>query len=84
MWLLWVTSEYVLATRDTAFLSEEVPTYPLYAPMAGKESVRNLLARCYRHMVKDVGTGEHGIMRMLMDDWTDALVEEHVPAEIAR
>ncbi|MGA9060010.1 MAG: hypothetical protein WB763_26270 [Terriglobia bacterium] len=82
MWVLWVTSEYVLATRDTAFLSEEVPTYPLYGSTAGKESVRNLLARCYRHLAKDVGTGEHGIMRMLMDDWTDALVLEHVPAKL--
>jgi hypothetical protein len=33
-------------------------------------------------MVKDVGVGEHGIMRMLMDDWTDALVEEHVPLKL--
>lgn len=82
MWLLWVTSEYVLATRDTAFLSEQVPTYPLCGPTGGKESVLNLLARCYRHLVKDVGTGEHGIMRMLMDDWTDAFVLEHVPAKL--
>jgi hypothetical protein len=82
MWLLWVTSEYVLATRDVAFLSEEVPTYPLYGPTAGKESVRNLLARCFRHLIRDVGVGEHGIMRMLMDDWTDALVLEHVPPKL--
>ncbi len=82
MWLLWVASEYVLATRDTAFLSDEVPTYPIYGPTAGRESVRNLLARCYRHIVKDVGVGEHGIMRMLMDDWADALVAEHVPPEL--
>lgn len=36
--------------------------------------MRNLLARCYRHLVEDVRTGEHGIMRMLHDDWNDALV----------
>ena len=82
MWLLWATSEYVLATRDVAFLNEELPTYPLYGPTAGKETVRNLLARCYRHQVKEVGVGEHGIMRMLMDDWTDALVNEYVPAKL--
>jgi hypothetical protein len=82
MWLLWVTSEYVLATRDVAFLNQVVPTYPVYGPTAGKETVRNLLARCYRHLVRDVGVGEHGIMRMLMDDWTDALVLEHVPSKL--
>ena len=74
LWLLWTASEYVLATRDTAFLDEQVPTWPLYGPTAGKETVRNLLARCFRHQVSDVGVGEHGVMRMLNDDWNDALV----------
>ena len=74
MWLLWAASEYVLATRDVAFLDEQITTFPLYGPTAGKESVRNLLARCYRHLVEDVGTGEHGLMKMLEDDWNDALV----------
>ncbi len=74
MWLLWAASEYVLATRDVAFLDEQLPTFPLYGPSTGKETVRALLARCYRHLVEDVGTGEHGLMRMLEDDWNDALV----------
>ena len=74
LWLLWTASEYVLATRDLAFLDEQVPTFPLYGPTAGKESVRKLLARCFRHLVENVGTGEHGLMRMLEDDWNDALV----------
>ncbi|MGA2593931.1 MAG: hypothetical protein ABSH32_28855, partial [Bryobacteraceae bacterium] len=74
LWLLWAASEYVLATRDSAFLDEEVPTWPLKGATAGKETVRKLLSRCYRHLVEDVGTGEHALMRMLNDDWNDALV----------
>ena len=74
LWLLWTASEYVLATRDTAFLDEELPTWPLRDPEAGKKTVRELMARCYKHLVEDVGTGEHGLMRMLNDDWNDALV----------
>jgi len=74
LWLLWTASEYVLATRDTAFLDEELPTWPLRGPTAGKESVRKLLARCYKHLIDDVGVGDHGVMRMLNDDWNDALV----------
>jgi cellobiose phosphorylase len=66
LWLLWAASEYVLATRDTAFLDEGIG--------AGKTPVRALLARCFQHLVKDVGPGEHGVMRMLNDDWNDALV----------
>ncbi|MGH9763105.1 MAG: GH36-type glycosyl hydrolase domain-containing protein, partial [Blastocatellia bacterium] len=79
LWLLWAVSEYVLATRDSAFLDEKVTTFPVYGPDAGKESVRNLLARCYQHLIRDVRTGEHGLMRMLHDDWNDALVAEWVP-----
>jgi hypothetical protein len=72
MWLIWAVSEYVLATRDVRFLDSEVGT--VYGESAGRDSVRNLLARCYRHLTDDVGTGEHGLMRMLQDDWNDALV----------
>ena len=71
LWLLWVTSEYILATRDTAFLDEQIP-----ARVSGSssETVANLLARCFRHQVNDVGTGRHGICRMLADDWNDGLL----------
>ena len=72
MWLLWVASEYVLATRDKEFLNEEITT--AYGSSGGKEPVRRLLDRCYRHLVDDVKTGQHGLMRMLQDDWNDALV----------
>jgi hypothetical protein len=73
MWLLWLASEYVLATRDTDFLNEKIPT--LLSATAGRtETVRNLLERCYRHQIKNVGVGEHGIMRMLVDDWNDGLI----------
>ena len=72
MWLIWAVSEYVLATRDVRFLDSKVVT--LYGERAGRGSVRDLLARCYRHITDDVGTGEHGLIRMLQDDWNDALV----------
>jgi Glycosyl hydrolase 36 superfamily, catalytic domain/Glycosyltransferase family 36 len=72
LWLLWAVSEYVLATRDVRFLDAEVTTF--YGESTGRASVGNLLARCYRHLTDDVGTGEHGLMRMLQDDWNDALV----------
>lgn len=73
LWVLWVASDYVLGTRDTAFLDEVIPTYPVYGPTAGKETVRNLLARAYHHSVDVTGTGEHGLVRMLNCDWNDNL-----------
>ena len=85
MWLLWTVSEYILATRDVRFLDSEIVT--MYGPDpnalrgegAGRDTVRNLLARCYKHLTDDVKTGQHGLMRMLQDDWNDALVTAWVP-----
>ena len=85
MWLIWAVSEYILATRDVRFLDSEVVT--MYGPDpnalrgegAGRDTVRNLLARCYKHLTDDVKTGQHGLMRMLQDDWNDALVTAWVP-----
>ena len=74
LWLLWTASEYVLATRDRGFLDEQVPTWPLHGATQKTESVRNVLASCYRHQVADVGVGEHGVARMLNDDWNDGLL----------
>jgi hypothetical protein len=77
LWLLWVTSEYVLATRDVSFLDSKVVT--MYGVRTEGETVRNLLTRCYRHLVDDVKTGQHGLMRMLRDDWNDGLENAWVP-----
>ena len=75
LWLLWTVSEYVLATRDVRFLDSDV--VPVYGQQE-RATVRSLLARCYRHLTDDVKTGEHGLMRMLRDDWNDALVNAWV------
>jgi len=73
LWLLWTASEYVLATRDVGFLDERIPAR--FSATAGRtESVRGLLERCYRHQVDHVGVGEHGVVRMLADDWNDGLL----------
>jgi hypothetical protein len=77
LWLLWVASEYILATRDAGFLDSEIVT--VFGTNAGRDSVRNLLTRCYRHLNDDVKTGQHGLMRMLANDWNDALVNAWVP-----
>lgn len=79
LWLIWVACEYVLATKDFGFLDEEVRARPAGDVAGAPQNVRNLLARCYRYLIDAVSTGPHGIMRMLMDDWLDALVYQEVP-----
>jgi hypothetical protein len=77
LWLLWAVSEYVLATRDVPFLDAKVVT--IYGVRGEGTTVRELLNRCYRHLVNDVKTGKHGLMRMLRDDWNDGLENAWVP-----
>lgn len=73
LWLLWVASEYVLATRDTQFLRAQIGT--LYsADSSVATTVSELLQRCYRHQIAGVGVGRHGLVRMLADDWNDGLI----------
>lgn len=79
MWLLWLVSEYVLATRDKEFLNERLPTYPRKKARSADMTVGQLLARSYSHLVESIGVGKHGLMRLMMGDWNDNVVVGHVP-----
>jgi hypothetical protein len=89
LWLLWVASEYVLATRDTAFLEEKLSNYPLRpgSDSGPLHTVREKLDRAYRYLATTVGTGKHGLMRGLGGDWNDQIYFRNVPekhlAEVA-
>ena len=79
MWLLWAVSEYVLATRDKAFLEEKIPLYPRQQVQASDPTVAELTMRSFRHLVDVIGVGEHGLMRVLRGDWNDGIIESQVP-----
>jgi len=81
MWLLWLTSEYVLATRDVEFLDDELPTYPIHRPSAGKATVRDLLRSSYNRFAKKIGTGKHGLQRLSNGDWNDTVIIGHLSPE---
>jgi hypothetical protein len=51
LWLLWVLAEYVLATRDKAFLNERIPMYPRHdlRPHRSRARYALLPAFCGRH-----------------------------------
>ena len=79
MWLLWLASEYVLATRDQGFLDEKIPPYPRREVGANDPTIRELLGRAYKHLVDVIGVGEHGLMRLSNGDWNDSVVVGYVP-----
>lgn len=83
LWLLWLASEYVLATRDTRFLNETIPPYARRADSPGDRTVRQLLENAYRHITDVIGFGEHGLMRLSNGDWNDSIVNRFAPAQAA-
>ena len=78
LWLIWVTSEYVLANRDLEFLEEVVPLYPVYGKKVKHYKVKDVLKLCYRHFVNESGTGKHGLQRISNGDWNDMVVHGYV------
>jgi hypothetical protein len=87
LWLLWLASEYVLGTRDTAFLEEKFAAAPFRAN-AAPHSAKELLTHSYRHLVDTIGTGKHGLLRGLSGDWNAQLyyrgIHENLGDEIHR
>ncbi len=78
LWLIWVTSEYVLANRDLEFLEEVIPLYPVYGKKVKHLKVKEVLALCYKHFVKESGKGKHGLQRISNGDWNDMVVHGYV------
>jgi len=89
LWVLWLASEYVLATRDTAFLDERLTTFPWHRPGPDEttggpiHTVREKLNRTYRHLFDTVGIGRHGLLRGRNDDWNDNIYRQGVLKSLA-
>ena len=81
MWLLWLTSEYILATRDVNFLDEIVPIYPVYGKKVTSYRVIDVLLTCYNHFTNILGSGPHGLQRISNGDWNDGVVLGHISKE---
>ena len=76
LWLLWGASEYVLASRDWAFLRQRIPYYD----GSGSGTLLQHLELAFRHQEQVVGLGPHGEYRSgATGDWNDFSTEfEHM------
>ena len=81
LWLLWVASEYVLATRDRDFLHERIPVYPRQNAQPDDPTVLELLQRSFVHLTTAIGVGQHGLLRLFNGDWNDSIVYTHLTPE---
>ena len=66
-YLLLCASEYLLATKDKAFLRERLPFWNSNRT----QTVLEALQRSVDFITEEIGAGKHGIMRMLSSDWDD-------------
>lgn len=81
LWVLWVASEYVLATRDREFLQERIPLYPRQDATPDDPTVLDLLSRSFTHFTSTIGVGQHGLQRLFNGDWNDSIVYTHLTPE---
>ncbi len=74
LWLLLLASEYVLATKDKAFLNEMIRPYPYKGIQQEPRTVLQMLDLCCGHFTNLTSEGSHGLSKLLHGDWNDNVV----------
>lgn len=64
-------TEYLRVTGDVAFLGEKVTPYPVRGQR--EMPVLEFAEKCFVFLRDTVGTGSHGLVRLLNSDWNDAV-----------
>lgn len=70
-------AEYLLITKDYAFLNEMVAYYP--AEAGKKDAVLTVLKKFFIYLRDEIGTGENGLVKMLNSDWSDSFFHTYSP-----
>lgn len=72
LFFLWALAEYIGATRDMEFLDKKIA---YYAPKDNHYgSVFDHAKSAFTHLVEQVRTGKHGLLRCGSGDWNDVLI----------
>jgi len=72
LWALWLAAEYAAASGDLAAFDAPLAYHPAHAAHA--VPLAEHLRRQFACFADDVGTGEHGHVRMRNADWNDAAI----------
>ncbi len=70
-------AEYLLITKDYAFLNEMVGYYP--AENGRKEKMLTLLKKFFLFLRDEIGTGQTGLVKILNSDWSDSFFHQYSP-----
>ena len=71
LYFFLLLSEYLRVTEDYAFLEEMVQPFP--AKNQKEMSVADFAEKCFIFLRDTIGTGEHGLIRLMNSDWNDAV-----------
>lgn len=64
-------SEYLRVTKDYNFLCEKIQPYP--AKNQTEMTVADFTEKCFIFLRDTIGTGAHGLIKLLNSDWNDAV-----------
>ncbi len=70
-------SEYLLITKDYAFLNEWVGYYP--AESEKQDVLLTILKKYFIYLRDEIGTGQNGLVKLLNSDWSDSFLHEYSP-----
>lgn len=71
LYFFLLLSEYLRVTKDYAFMSEKVQPYP--AKNQTEMTAAELTEKCFIFLRDTIGTGAHGLVKLLNSDWNDAV-----------
>ncbi|CCH00423.1 hypothetical protein FAES_2414 [Fibrella aestuarina BUZ 2] len=77
LFFFYALAEYLLITKEYAFLNEQVAHYP--AESGQKETVLTMLKRQFIYLRDEIGVGPNGLVKMLNSDWSDSFFHDHSP-----
>lgn len=84
LFFLLALSEYLAATGDFDFLDEKVDFYPrhetIFPQAAQGTTVLDHVRVSVAHLKKEIGIGDHNLVKIGDGDWSDSVVLEALPA----
>ena len=77
LYVFMAVGEYLRVTGDYGFLQEKVALSP--AELGKEDSVAGVLGRHFTYLRDVIGTGPHGLVKLLNSDWSDSFLHRYSP-----
>lgn len=77
LYVFMAVGEYLRVTGDYGFLNEKVALSP--AEFGKEDTVAGVLGRHFTYLRDVIGTGPHGLVKLLNSDWSDSFLHRYSP-----